>query len=84
MSQSHEIEGGTTVEAFQEQRSLWERRASRCSGLWGFLTIEIFYMTNFYSMIKQRRKKLMKKNYVMMFQSETLNILLKEGLNECE
>ena len=30
----------------------------------------------------------MKKNYVMMFsqqfQSETLNILLKVGLNECE
>ena len=27
MSQSHRVEGGTTDEAFQEQRFLWERGA---------------------------------------------------------
>ena len=55
MSQSHGIKGGTTDEAFQEQRLLWDRGASVCVDI-GLLSFMVFYMQRILCKTPKERK----------------------------
>ena len=90
MSQSHKIEGGDDWRGVSGAAFSVGEESSRWSGLWGFLTIKVFDMTNFHNTIKTRKKWMKKKMswcFPSSFSQKPSTFYLKRvsmNVNECK